>query len=100
MDKPELMEKIIYVHHPNIKKTLLWNAMDKFYELRKVPYLRKKPSTSELIDWLGVLIKAGLTEKDLKENVPFIGTLIKKEQDLENLAKRSSYSFLKSSSSY
>ncbi|MHA1693976.1 MAG: AAA family ATPase [Candidatus Helarchaeota archaeon] len=97
---PELMEKIIYVHHPNIKKTLLWNAMDKFYELRKVPYLRKKPSTSELIDWLGVLIKAGLTEKDLKENVPFIGTLIKKEQDLENLAKRSSYSFLKSSSSY
>ena len=97
---PELMEKIIYVHHPNIKKTLLWNAMDKFYELRKVPYLRKKPSTSELIDWLGVLIKAGLTEKDLKENVPLIGTLIKKEQDLENLAKRSSYSFLKSSSSY
>ena len=97
---PSLMEEIIYVHHPNIKKTLLWNAMDKFYELRKVPYLRKKPSTSELIDWLGVLIKAGITEKDLKESFPFIGTLIKKEQDLENLSKKSNYSFMKSGSGY
>ncbi|MHA1270766.1 MAG: AAA family ATPase [Candidatus Helarchaeota archaeon] len=97
---PELMERIVYVHHPKIKKTLLWNAMDKFYELRKVPYLRKRPSTSELIDWLGVLIKAGITEKDLKSNIPFIGALIKKEQDLETLSKRSDYSFIKSSSTY
>lgn len=97
---PKLMEEIIYVHHPKIKKTLLWNAMDRFYEIRKVPYLRKKPSTSELIDWLGVLIKAGITEKDLKEQVPFIGALIKKEQDLENLSKKSNYSFIKSSTSY
>ncbi|MHA1232161.1 MAG: AAA family ATPase [Candidatus Helarchaeota archaeon] len=97
---PNLMEKIVYVHHPNIKKTLLWNAMEKFYQLRKVPYLRKKPSTSELIDWLGVLIKAGITEKDLKDNIPFIGVLIKKEQDLENLMKKPEYSFLKASSSY
>jgi MoxR-like ATPase len=95
---PNLMEEIVFVHHPNIKKTLLWNAMDKFYELRKVAYLRKKPSTSELIDWLGVLIKAGITEKDLKESLPFIGTLIKKEQDLENLSKSSDYSFLRGKS--
>jgi len=97
---PELMEKIVYVHYPNIKKTLLWNALEKFYELRKIPYLRKKPSTSELLDWLGILIKAGITEKDLKEGIPFLGVLIKKEQDLHNLTKKSQYSYPRSNPYY
>ncbi|MHA1474897.1 MAG: hypothetical protein ACTSQ5_06890 [Promethearchaeota archaeon] len=52
-----------------------------------VKQLRKKPSTSELIDWIGVLLKAGLTEEDIEQKIPFLGTLIKKEVDLNYLKK-------------
>jgi MoxR-like ATPase len=83
----ELMERIIYVHHPNVRKELIWQCLEKFYKLRKVEYLRKKPSTSELIDWIGVLVKAGITERELSGGFPFLGTLIKKEQDYEALTK-------------
>jgi len=84
---PELMERIIYVHHPDVRKELIWQCLEKFYKLRKVEYLRKKPSTSELIDWIGVLVKAGITERELSGGFPFLGTLIKKEQDYEALTK-------------
>jgi len=84
---PELMERIIYVHHPDVRKELIWQCLEKFYKLRKVEYLRKKPSTSELIDWIGVLVKAGITERELSSGFPFLGTLIKKEQDYEALTK-------------
>jgi MoxR-like ATPase len=83
----ELMEQIIGVHHPNVRKELIWQCLEKFYKLRKVEYLRKKPSTSELIDWIGVLVKAGITERELSSGFPFLGTLIKKEQDYEALTK-------------
>ncbi len=89
---PELMERIVYVHHPTVRKELVWQCLEKFYKLRKVDYLRKKPSTSELIDWIGVLMKAGITEKELFDTFPFLGTLIKKEQDYEMLTKEKSYS--------
>ncbi len=88
---PELMERIVYVHHPNVRKELVWQCLEKFYKLRKVEYLRKKPSTSELIDWIGVLMKAGITEKELTDAFPFLGTLIKKEQDYEMLTKEKGY---------
>jgi MoxR-like ATPase len=84
---PGLMERIIYVHHPDVRKELIWQCLEKFYKLRKVEYLRKKPSTSELIDWIGVLVKAGITERELSSGFPFLGTLIKKEQDYEALTK-------------
>lgn len=84
---PELMERIIYVHHPDVRKELVWQCLEKFYKLRKVDFLRKKPSTSELIDWIGVLIKAGITESELTSAFPFLGTLIKKEQDYDMLVK-------------
>jgi MoxR-like ATPase len=83
----ELMERIIYVHHPSVRKELIWQCLEKFYKLRKVEYLRKKPSTSELIDWIGVLVKAGITERELSSGFPFLGALIKKEQDYEALTK-------------
>lgn len=89
---PELMERIIYVHHPKVRKELIWQCLEKFYKLRKVDYLRKKPSTSELIDWIGVLMKAGISEKELVDGFPFLGTLIKKEQDYEMLTKEKDYS--------
>ncbi len=89
--EPELMEKIVHVHHPNVRKELMWQCLEKFYKLRKVDYLRKKPSTSELIDWIGVLIKAGISERELTDTFPFLGALIKKEQDYEMLSKEKGY---------
>ena len=67
------MEKIVAVHYPNIKKQLLSQAMDVFFDLRKIPGLKKKPSTSELIDWLKLLmaddIPADVLKKDRKSVV-------------------------------
>lgn len=87
----ELMEEIVHVHHPNVRKELIWQCLEKFYKLRKVEYLRKKPSTSELIDWIGVLMKAGISERELADGFPFLGALIKKEQDYEMLSKEKGY---------
>ena len=57
-----------------------------FYRLRELPRIRKRPSTSELIDWIAVLRRAGIgTERFIKE-LPFLGVLLKKEQDAETLA--------------
>ena len=83
----KLMDEIVRVHHPNIKQNILEAALERFYQLRVFEQLKKKPSTSELIDWIGVLLKAGMSEKELKEGFPFLGALIKKEQDLQYLAK-------------
>ena len=83
----ELMRDIVHVHFPNIKEKILESCIQQFYLLRMVKQLRKKPSTSELIDWIGVLLKAGLTEEDIVQKIPFLGTLIKKEVDLNYLKK-------------
>ncbi|NHI91247.1 MAG: MoxR family ATPase [Candidatus Lokiarchaeota archaeon] len=88
----KLMREIINVHHPEIKEKLINQVMRKFYELRKLSFLRKKPSTSELIDWIAILNKAGISEEKLAEEIPFIGSLIKKEQDLEEFTKKELYS--------
>jgi len=83
----DLMRDIVNVHFPNIKEKILESCIHQFYLLRMVKQLRKKPSTSELIDWIGVLLKAGLTEADIEQKIPFLGTLIKKEVDLKYLKK-------------
>ncbi len=83
----DLMERIVRVHYPNLEDTLIARCMERFYELRGFDGLRKKPSTSELIDWVGALSRGGVSEERLKDELPFIGTLIKKEQDLEALAR-------------
>ncbi len=77
------MLKIVKVHHPKIEDLLLDQLLSKFYALRNIPQLRKLPSTSELIDWIGVLIKAGVDPQKLVQKLPFLGTLLKKEQDLQ-----------------
>lgn len=89
---PELMTQIVKVHFPSIKDNLLKTCIDKFYLIRSFDQLRKKPSTSELIDWIGVLLKSGITEEDIKKGFPFLGTLVKKEQDLFYLQKYKSIS--------
>ncbi len=89
----ETMEEIIDVHHPGIKKTLVKEAMDIFFDVRKVPGLKKKPSTSELIDWLKLLMSDDIPEEILtnrdpsKAIPPLYGALVKNEQDVHLLER-------------
>jgi MoxR-like ATPase len=78
----DLMNRIVRVHHPDLEPKLLEQAMKAFYALRELPGLRKRPSTSELIDWIAVLKRAGITSVELDASLPFLGALIKREQDL------------------
>ena len=79
---PELMDRIVRVHHPDLEERLAEQAIQTFYELRSMKRLRKRPSTSELVDWIAVLQKAGVGDVRLDKNLPFLGALLKKEQDL------------------
>lgn len=80
------MREIVRVHHPNVDDALVDQAITAFYGVREAPRLRKRPSTSELIDWLAVLAREGIAPERLKRELPFLGVLLKKEQDLETLA--------------
>ncbi|MCX6010828.1 MAG: MoxR family ATPase [Chloroflexi bacterium] len=80
---PELMEEIVRVHFPDIKDSLLSEALKSFYKLREVDDFRKKPSTSELIDWIRALIAGGIPHENVSKQFPFIGTLLKKETDYD-----------------
>jgi len=82
---PEEMERIVRVHHPNLEKRLLEQAMEAFYTLRNIPNIQKKPSTSELIDWLQALVVGGINPNKIKQDLPFLGVLLKKNEDLDNL---------------
>ena len=86
---PELMGEIINVHFPDIKDRLLKEAVVNFYKLREVDEFRKKPSTSELIDWIRVLMAAGISPDRITSELPFIGTLLKKETDFDYFMTRS-----------
>ncbi|MHA1291592.1 MAG: AAA family ATPase [Promethearchaeota archaeon] len=79
----EFMAEICQLHYPNLKKNILNQCLRHFYALRAISNLRKMPSTSELLDWIGVLLKSGITLDDLRKNIPFLGVLIKKEKDIE-----------------
>lgn len=81
---PELMEEIVYVHFPDIQENLMREAMNTFYSLREVDEFRKKPSTSELVDWIRALIIGQISYKNISRDIPFAGTLLKKETDLEH----------------
>jgi MoxR-like ATPase len=83
----ELMRRIVAVHHPELDANLTEQALKVFYELRGFTRLRKRPSTSELIDWIAVLKSQGVTDLKLDENLPFLGALLKKEQDLVSVAE-------------
>ncbi len=78
----ELMQRIVEVHHPGLARTLTEQALQVFFELRTMNRLRKRPSTSELVDWISVLKRAGIESVKLEQNLPFLGALLKKEQDL------------------
>jgi MoxR-like ATPase len=83
----ELMKRIVRVHHPALDDGLVDQALEVFYQLRSLTRLRKRPSTSELVDWLAVLQAAGVQNVKLEAQLPFVGALLKKEQDLEAFAE-------------
>ena len=87
---PEIdtLRKIVEVHFPDIKKSLLETALKKFFQIREVPGLKKKPSTSEALDWIKLLLVEDLDSKDLKSDGKNIlpklhGALLKNEQDIQ-----------------
>lgn len=80
---PELMEEIVRVHFPDVEENLLKNAMEVFYSIRTIRDIRKKPSTSELIDWVNALQLGGIPAGQIKQALPFIGVVVKKDEDLE-----------------
>ncbi|MBM30884.1 MAG: ATP-binding protein [Gammaproteobacteria bacterium] len=89
----DTMQSIVDVHYPDIKKDLVKEAMDIFFDVRKVPGLKKKPSTSELIDWLKLLMADDipdeiLTNRDPSKAIPpLYGALVKNEQDVHLLER-------------
>lgn len=85
----ELMTRIVRVHHPDLDESLLAGALEAFYRLRATDGLRKPPSTSELIDWISALRYAGIEPaKLLGAGLPFLGTLLKKESDVETFERK------------
>ena len=84
----ELMKEIVDVHFENLEDHLLEQAMKEFYWIRSLRDIRKKPSTSELIDWLHALILGGITAEEISEKMPYLGILLKKDEDLTIFKKR------------
>lgn len=84
----ELMEEIVRTHYPNVEDKLLHDAMDVFYWIRSMKDIRKKPSTSELIDWINALQIGGIPTDRLREELPFIGVVVKKDEDLATVKSR------------
>ncbi len=82
----ELLGRILKVHHPDLEEELAQQALQAFLSLREAP-LRKRPSTSELIDWVAALRAAGISNLSLQQ-IPLLGALVKKEQDLQVLQER------------
>ena len=88
----ETLTKIINVHFPDIKKNLLQSALEIFFDIREVPGLKKKPSTSEILDWIKLLlvenIPANELKKEPKDMLPILyGALLKNEQDVQLFEK-------------
>ena len=87
------MKAIVNVHYPDIQKKMVKAALDVFFQLREVPGLKKKPSTSELIDWIKLLLADNiplelLQNKDIKEAIPpLYGALLKNEQDVDMIQR-------------
>ncbi len=82
----ELMDEIVRTHFEKVDEHILSEAMDVFYQIRDEKSIKKKPSTSELIDWVNALQLGGISAEMIKSALPFIGTVIKKDEDLETVS--------------
>lgn len=84
----EQMEEIVHAHFENLEDNLLKEAMDTFYWIRGLRDMRKKPSTSELVDWIHALLIGGINPDRIRKELPFLGVLVKKDEDLELIRER------------
>jgi len=81
----ETMAQIVRVHHPDVEEKLLQQVLLRFYWLRELPEVRKRPSTSELIDWIAALRRGGIAAEAIEKELPFLGVLLKRENDIETV---------------
>ncbi|MEG1930689.1 MAG: MoxR family ATPase [Anaerovorax sp.] len=79
----EKMHEIVMVHYDDVEEKLLAQAMETFYWIRDMKEIQKKPSTSELLDWLQALVLSGVPLDKIKSEIPFVGVLLKKDKDIE-----------------
>ena len=84
---PEMMEEIVRVHYPEVENRLVKQVLNAFYRIRGVPGIQKKPSTSELLDWVQALRLSGIEPDRILGELPFAGVLLKKNEDI-GLLKR------------
>ena len=80
-----MMRRIVLAHYPDIEERILSSALAAFYEVREIRGLHKKPSTSELLDWIRALRYSGIEESRIEKEIPFAGVLLKKNEDLDLL---------------
>jgi MoxR-like ATPase len=80
-----MMEKIAKVHFPDLKQSLLSQIVARFYFIRQRHELKKRPSTSELLDWVQAIVAGGISEQELGKRLPFIGVLLKTEEDIASV---------------
>ena len=78
----DLMEEIVRTHIPDVEEQVLKSAFDVFYDIRGMRDVRKKPSTSELIAWINVLQRGGISDDEIRAKLPFVGVIVKKDEDL------------------
>ena len=78
----DTMQDIVRVHHPDVEDELIRQVLLRFYWLRDLPQLRKRPSTSEVIDWIAALVRGGVDPDRLVSELPFLGVLLKREEDV------------------
>ena len=83
----ELMAEIVNVHFQDLDQHLLDQVLEAFYRIRSLPQIKKKPSTSEIIDWLQALVHGGVDPKRVVKEVPYLGVLLKKNEDIDALRK-------------
>jgi len=79
----ELMDEIVRTHFEKVDENVLKVAMDVFYDIRGMREIKKKPSTSEFIDWMNALMLGGVKADKIRAELPYIGTVVKKDEDLE-----------------
>ena len=82
------MEAILRVHFDNLEEKLIKQSLAAFYRLRELRGIEKKPSTSELVDWIRALVAGDVDPKLIEDNMPFAGVLLKKDKDLQTLRKQ------------
>ena len=81
------MADIVRVHYPDINDKLLTQVLEAFYKIRNLPQIKKKPSTSEIIDWIQALQHGGADVSRIVKEVPYLGVLLKKNEDIDMLRR-------------